>query len=228
LVACELALERWEADVCEVIASDVGRVARESGDLRILPFALSHSAAHRLYLGEFGVAEQFLEEAETNRAATRSPYLVTAAVVLAAWRGDRVLTTKLREEAVETGRARGEGFAIELAEWATAVLHNGRGEYADAAIAAQRAYDLDVIGFGGLVLPELIEAAVRSGNLPAAQVAFASLVERSSTSTTEWARGIEAATHALLSEGLEAEAHYLEALDQLGRSRVIVLTRGRS
>jgi DNA-binding CsgD family transcriptional regulator len=103
------------------------------------------------------------------------------------------------------------------------VLHNGFGEYADAATAAERAYDLDVIGFGGLVLPELIEAAVRSGNLPAAEVAFARLVERSSTSTTEWARGIEAAARALLGEGPEAEAHYLEALEQLGRSRVIVL-----
>ena len=64
---------------------------------------------------------------------------------------------------------------------------------------------------------------MRSGNLPAAEVAFARLVERSSTSTTEWARGIEAAARALLSEGPDAEAHYLEAVDQLGRSRVIVL-----
>ena len=223
LLACELALELWEADVCEAIASSVGRVVRESGALRLLPFALSHSAAHRLYLGEFGVAEQLLEEAETIRAATRSPYFVTASVLLAAWRGDRETTNKLREPAVEAGRARGEGFAIEIAEWAAAVLHNGFGEYADAATAAERAYELDVLGFGGLVLPELIEAAVRSGNLPAAEVAFARLVERSSTSTTEWARGIEAASRALLSEGPDTEAHYVEAVEQLGRSRVVVL-----
>jgi DNA-binding NarL/FixJ family response regulator len=42
-------------------------------------------------------------------------------------------------------------------------------------------------------------------------------------SSTEWAQGIEAATHALLSEGAEAEALYLQAIDQLGRSRVTVL-----
>ena len=155
--------------------------------------------------------------------ATRGPYFVMASVLLAAWRGDRETTNTLREAAVAAGTARGEGLAIELAEWATAVLHNGLGEYADAAAAAQRAYDLDVLGFGGLVLPELIEAAVRSGNLPAAEVAFARLVERSSTSTTEWARGIEAAARALLSDGPDAEAHHLEAVDQLGRSRVIVL-----
>ena len=223
LLGCELALELWEDDVSEALASAVGRVARESGGLRLLPYALSYSAANRILRGEFSVAEQLLEEAETIRAAIRGPYFVLASVLLAAWRGDRETTNELREAAVEAGTARGEGLAIEIAEWATAVLHNGLGEYADAAAAAQRAYDLDVLGFGGLVLPELIEAAVRSGNLPAAEVAFARLVERSSTSTTEWARGIEAAARALLSEGPDAEAHHLEAVEQLGRSRVIVL-----
>src|SRR5262249_51947745 len=41
--------------------------------------------------------------------------------------------------------------------------------------------------------------------------------------TTEWARGIEAASRALLSEGPEAEELYLEAVEQLGRSRILVL-----
>ena len=222
-LACQLALELWEDDVCEVIASAVGRVARESGGLRLLPIALNYSAAGRLYLGEFGVAEQLVDEAETIRAATRNPYVGSPAVLLAAWRGDRETTYKLRAAVVEAGTVRSEGFAIEVAEWATAVLHNGLGEYADAATAAERAYDRGVLGFGGFVLPELIEATVRSGNLPAAEVAFARLVERSSTSTTEWARGIEAAARALLSEGPDAEAHYLEAVEQLGRSRVLVL-----
>ena len=103
------------------------------------------------------------------------------------------------------------------------MLHNGLGEYADAAAAAQRAYEHDVLGFGGWVLPELIEAAVRSGDRPAAEVAFARLAERSSPSATEWARGIEAAMHALLSDGAEAEQLHREAIDQLSRSRVVVL-----
>jgi DNA-binding NarL/FixJ family response regulator len=80
-----------------------------------------------------------------------------------------------------------------------------------------------VLGFGGWVLPELIEAAVRSGDRPAAEVAFARLAERSSASAREWARGIEAAMHALLSDGAEAEELHLEAIDQLSRSRVVVL-----
>ena len=201
-LACQLALELWEDDVCEAIASGVGRVARESGGLRLLPFALNYSAAHRLYLGEFGVAEQLVEEAEAIRARNSRPVLRLPSVSCSppgAATGKR--RTSCARPPSKAGTVRGEGFAIEVAEWATAVLHNGLGEYADAAAAAERAYDLDVLGFGGFVLPELIEAAVRSGNLPAAEVAFERLVERSSTSTTEWARGIEAAARALLSEG---------------------------
>ena len=124
---------------------------------------------------------------------------------------------------IEAGTARAEGFAVEVAEWAAAVLHNGLGEYAEAQAAAERAYEHDGLGFGVWVLPELIEAAVRSGDRPAAELAFERLAARSRTSTTEWARGIEAAARALLSEGPEAEELYVEAIDQLGRSRVLVL-----
>jgi DNA-binding NarL/FixJ family response regulator len=222
-LACWLALDLWEDDTCEAIASGAGRVARESGCLTILPLALNYTAAHQLFLGEFGIAEQMMRERETITAATRSTFTVSISVLLAAWRGDREMTYELRAPAIQAGTARGEGVAIEIAEWAAAVLHNGLGEYAEAAAAAQRAYDHDVLGFGGWVLPELIEAAVRRGDRPAAEVAFARLAERSSASATEWARGIEAAMHALLSDGAEAEELHLEAIDQLSRSRAVVL-----
>jgi DNA-binding CsgD family transcriptional regulator len=120
--------------------------------------------------------------------------------------------------------ARGEGFAVELAEWAGAVLHDGPGEYAEAAAAAERAYDHDGLGFGVWVLPELIEAAVRSGNRAAADLGFARLAERSPTSTTE-GHVASRRPHTRLTDGPEAEKLYLEAIDQLGQSRVIVLHR---
>jgi DNA-binding CsgD family transcriptional regulator len=222
-LACQLAMDVWDDGACEEIARGLGSVARERGALTILPFALNYSAAHQLFLGEFGVAEQLIAEAEAITAATRNEPIADFSVLLAAWRGDRERTHALRAAAIEAGTERGEGLAVEVAEWAAAVLHNGLGEYAEALAAAERAYDPVGLGFGGWVLPELIEAAVRSGDRPAAKVALERLAERSSTSTTEWARGVEAASRALLSEGLEAENLYLEAIDQLGRSRVAVL-----
>ena len=222
-LACQLAQEFWADDACAAICTGLGRVARESGGLTILPLALNYSAIHQLHLGEFRIAEQLMREVETIAAATRNVKVADFSILLAAWRGDREATYRLRAAAIEAGTARGEAFAVVAAEHAVALLHNGLGEYADAAAAAQRAYDLDVLGFGVWVLPELVEAAARSGDRPGARLAFARLAELSSMSATEWAKGAEAATHALVSDGDEAEEFYLEAIDQLGRSRVIVL-----
>jgi DNA-binding CsgD family transcriptional regulator len=222
-LACQLAMDLWDDGACEEIARGLGRVARERGGLTVLPLALNYSAAHQLFLGEFGVTEQLLAEAEAITAATGNVPIADFLVLLAAWRGDRERTYALRAAAIEAGTERGEGFAIEVAGWAAAVLHNGLGEYAEARAAAERAYDHDGLGFTVWMLPELIEAAVRSGERPTAEIAFERLTERSSTSSTEWARGVEAATRALLAEGIQAEEHYLDAIDQLGRSRVIVL-----
>jgi DNA-binding CsgD family transcriptional regulator len=126
---------------------------------------------------------------------------------------------------IEAGTAYGEGFAVEVAEWAAAVLHNGLGEYAEAKAAAERAHDHDGLGFSVWILPELIEAAVHCGDRATAERAFAQLAERSSTSTKPWARGVEAACRALLCPVDEAEPFHVKAIDQLSRSRVIVLHR---
>jgi DNA-binding CsgD family transcriptional regulator len=222
-LACRLALDRWEDDTCEAIASSAGRVARECGCLAILPVALNYSAAFQLVRGEFGVAEQLMHERDTIIAATRCTQTASFAVMLAASRGDRHATHALRAAVIEAGTASGDAFAVAVAEWGAAVLHNGLGEYADAAAAAQRAYDHDVLGFGARVLPELIEAAARSGDRPAAELALARLAEQPSTSTTESASGVGAAMRALLTDGPQAEQFHLDAIDQLSRSPHLVL-----
>jgi DNA-binding CsgD family transcriptional regulator len=223
MLACHVAFDLWEDDVAEAIATGAGLVARESGQLATLPLALNYSALFRLLRGEFSGVEQLLQEEETITAATRTAYIGTCSVLLAAWRGDQETTYKRRAAVIEAGTARGEAVLIQVAEWATAVLYNGLGEYTEATAAAERAYDLDVFGFSGFILPELIEAAARSGNRATAELAFARLAELSDTSATDWARGIEAATHALLSDGAQAEELHREAVDRLGRSRLVVL-----
>ena len=222
-LACQLAMDVWDDRACEAIAGGLGRVARDRGGLGILPFALNYSAAHQLFLGEFGVTEQLVREAGAITAATRNVPLADFSVLLAAWRGERETTAALRAGMIEAGTQRGEGFAVEVAEWAMAVLRNGLGEHAEAAAAAARAYEHDGLGFGVWVLPELVEGAAHSGDRPTATTAFERLAARSHTSTTQWARGVEAAARALITDGPEAEKHHLEAIGQLAGSRVIVL-----
>ncbi|HEY2808487.1 MAG TPA: LuxR C-terminal-related transcriptional regulator, partial [Steroidobacteraceae bacterium] len=67
-------------------------------------------------------------------------------------------------------------------------------------------------------LPELIEAASRTGQTQLAAEALDRLAEATSVGQTDWARGIHARSRALLSDGEDADASYREAIERLGRT----------
>ena len=125
-------MDLWNDDACANIASGLSVAARERGALTVLPFALNYSAAHQLFAGRFDVAEQLVDEADRITAATGNVPIADFSVLLAAWRGDRDKTYQLRAAIIPDATSRGEGFAVEAAEWAAATLHIGKGEYADA------------------------------------------------------------------------------------------------
>ena len=119
-------------------------------------------------------------------------------------------------------------MALGVVEWATALLYNGHGRYAEALAAAQRGCEHDDVGLFAWALVELIEAGVRSGATDAAAAALDRLSERTQASGTDWALGIEAGSRALLSDGRDAEPLYREAVERLARSRGVVhLARAR-
>jgi DNA-binding CsgD family transcriptional regulator len=98
-------------------------------------------------------------------------------------------------------------------------LNNGLSSYSRALMAAERAYEYpQELGFLTVVLPELIEAASRCGKTERAVQALRQLGEAARAAGTDWALGIEARSAALVSEGMEAEQHYHEAIDRLGRT----------
>ena len=80
-----------------------------------------------------------VKEGQAITAATRNVPLADFSVLLAAWRGDHETTAALAAAAIDAGTPRDEGFAVEVGEWAMAVLHNGLGEHAKALAAAERA-----------------------------------------------------------------------------------------
>jgi DNA-binding CsgD family transcriptional regulator len=71
-----------------------------------------------------------------------------------------------------------------------------------------------------LVLPELIEAAVRTGRAELAREALDRLSAMTAIEGSDWAKGLEARSRALLSEGQDAEHHYAEAVERFGRSQL--------
>jgi len=69
-------------------------------------------------------------------------------------------------------------------------------------------------------LPELIEAASRTGQTGLAANALGRLAEATSTGQTDWGQGIYARSRALLSDGQDAERWHREAVDRLSRTRL--------
>ena len=71
-----------------------------------------------------------------------------------------------------------------------------------------------------LILSELIEAAVRTGRADLAREALDRLSAMTTMDGSDWAKGLETRSQALVSEGQEADRCYAEAVERLGRTRL--------
>ena len=112
-------------------------------------------------------------------------------------------------------------MAAVWAHWSAAVLYNGLARYEAAATAAREAASNVFEPWASMwALPELVEAAARTGDAALARDAFERLSETTKPAGTDWARGVEARCRALLSERAAADALYREAIDRLSRTQL--------
>jgi DNA-binding CsgD family transcriptional regulator len=227
-LACRLAQDLWDDELWYELATRGLRVARETGTLRVLPIAATYRASLHVHAGAFGAASLLAEESDAIVQATDTAPLKFASLMLAAWRGNEAEGLQLIEAGRREATARGEGMGLGLLEWATALLYNGRGRYAEALAVAQPGCEQDDDRLFAWTLVELIEAGVRSGATHATSAALDRLSGRTQATGTDWALGIEAGSRALLSDGRAAESLYREAVERLARSRGVVhLARAR-
>lgn len=99
-------------------------------------------------------------------------------------------TKALIRDAINEARSRGAGLAIIASEYAHAVLCNGLGDYEDATAAALRATEdptaeLSITHYNW-ALAELVEAAMRAGQVEVAEDALRGLKRRARSSGTDW------------------------------------------
>jgi ATP/maltotriose-dependent transcriptional regulator MalT len=140
---------------------------------------------------------------------------------LAALRGRESEAVPLIEAVFAGATAGGQGLGAIWTHWATAILCNGLGRYADAVAAAGHAsQDMPEIPAAMYALAELVEAAARTGDTDLAARAVDELAETTTPSGTDWGLGIEARCRALVSQGRAAEDLYRESIDRLGRTRL--------
>jgi DNA-binding CsgD family transcriptional regulator len=221
-LACVVALYLWDDERWDALSARYVELARAAGSLTELPLALSQRAYLLIFAGELDAAAALIEEAETVTEATGGNPTPYGALFLAAMRGRQAEAfTRIDATIADTTR-RGEGIGVAVAERANAVLNNGWGRYAEAMTAAQRALkyqpyaNVRYPGVANWSAAELIEAGARSGTNDLASETFAWISAMTEVSGTDWARGLEARSRALLSDDTHAEAFYVEAMDRLG------------
>jgi DNA-binding CsgD family transcriptional regulator len=165
------------------------------------------------------MAELLFDEDRLVAEATGNQPVRYNDVLIAIWRGEEAKATELLEAARHEARARGMGRFVTSLTYLESVFSNALGRYETAREAAWRALEHEHLGFGSLIVPELAEAASRTGDAALLKTALDWVTERARVTPTEWALGSEARVRALSSDGEAAEALYREALERFGRTR---------
>jgi DNA-binding CsgD family transcriptional regulator len=220
--------ELWDDDAFHALATRAVQLAREIGALALLPVTLVYRSGVHLFGGEFVAAAALIQEADAIAVATGNAGLMYAPLLLGAWRGVEAEAMEHINAGLEDATSQGEGRVVAMAGYAIAVLNNGLGRYEAALDGARRGSEGGDYGYAGASLPELVEAAARSGRPELAAAALPRLEERTRAAGTDWALGVLARAQALTSEGDRADTLYLEAIERLERTRIrIELARAR-
>jgi DNA-binding CsgD family transcriptional regulator len=207
--------DRWRA----ILLRQVG-LARRVGALDHLPILLGALTMAAVWRGDFAGAAELIMEADAATEATGSQIAPYAPMLLASLQGRQDEAVPLIEATIAVAPARGQGAAATYAHWVAAILRNGLGHYEEALAAARQASEDRHLYVSAWVLPELIEAAARSGNTHMASDALDRLTETTRASGTDSGLGMQARSRALVSDGETAEGLYREAIDRLGRTEL--------
>ncbi|UXY20380.1 AAA family ATPase [Streptomyces cynarae] len=213
----------WDHEAWSRLSARHLDLARRAGQTMVLPLALTMRIASNVFAGDLSAAASLAEEVRTVSEAVGTPTPLYGALLLSAWQGREAECLNLTKVAAAEAARRGEGNGPVASAWARALLFNSLGRYKEALAAAREAvaeHQLLEIGVATWLLSECVEAAARYGKPEHAAPALRRLEEVTRPSGTDWSLGMEARSRALMSGSKEAEGHYREAIDRLGRTSV--------
>ncbi|GIE93717.1 helix-turn-helix transcriptional regulator [Paractinoplanes rishiriensis] len=207
----------WDDEPKQVILERAEMAARRTGALHALDLVHFLGAMTGAVLGRLADADR--HDAAGQRL--RRSIGLTADQELV-WRHPELLTWRAPPGVRETVRPALEVFEMlhlggmqAVTRLSLALLDIAEGDYASA-----RELLGGVVEFGrphryAWALPDLVEAALRSGDRPTAMLAYADLVLTARASDAPRARGLLARCTALLAGVDEAEEHYRQAIEEL-------------
>jgi DNA-binding CsgD family transcriptional regulator len=219
LLACFASALVWDIEKHEALGTRYVTLARQSGAITQLPFALSCLITPLMFTGRFTEAARQVDEMCAVIDALGQTVTPYSAIALTAWRGRRAELTELCDTARRDAERRGEGHGLTVIAWADAVVANGCGDYRAAREAGVYAscHRSDG-GASWWTLTELVEAASRLGDHATAAAALDRLTETTTPSATDWSLGVEARSRALTLDDDRAESSYQEAVERFSRA----------
>ena len=219
-----LAMELWDAVDATSLVDTMATDERERGALEPLRITLLALGHHAMWRGRFAEADAAYSESaaiSVSLGATRSAAELQK-VELLAWQGDDGRTLKRAEFMTgELSEAVGAGINVNIGRVALTLLHLGHGRYREAFDAAWPLFIYDFPAQANRALPDIIEAAVRCGEIAAAKAALARLSDRATVAGSDWALGVLARSEALVGVGAAVEDGYRRALAHLEQTELI-------
>jgi len=217
VLVADAALALWDDEAWDAASSRHVALARATGALAPLANALNAHRVVALWRGDVDQARELGLEEQTVKEVTGTRRASYGDLFLLAYQGNAVAAAPLLAAAAAEAAARGEGLGRQITDRATALLHLGLGRYQEARAAAVRAATGNLGPFTAQALPDLVEAAVRSGEIGVAKDAVARLTSCADVPGSNWAAGLLARSRALVAG---SEAEYIEAVERLGRTRL--------
>jgi DNA-binding CsgD family transcriptional regulator len=226
-----IATEAWDFETGFAVIERQVALARRSGALAQLQFALNFLANEVLLTGDLRTAAMLIDEEQRLSTMTRVAPLGYTNLLLGAFRGDAERALPMIKATIDAATKDGAGRMVSYSLWVSAVLYNGLGRHAEALDCARRVVDGEALGYRTLAAPELAEAASRTGDRAALAEISAWVRARAAATPTEWALGISALVEAFGAadaDDADAEAFYRASIEHLGRTPLrVALARSR-
>ncbi len=224
ILGADAAADLWDAEGYRAVSMRLERIERERGALESLRLTLGPLGHYLMWTGNFVDAEVAHSEATEISVALGADRAIWEAlkVELFAWQGRDEETRFIAELLLgELSQVAGGGVAVNLARIALTILNLAQGRYQDALVHGLSIMEDDPCPHGSQVLPEVVEAAIRTGAEESAQTALGRLGDRATASGTPWALGLFARSQALVAEE-DPDPSYRRALELLGTTHVTI------
>lgn len=222
ILGADAAADLWDADGYRTVSMRLERIERERGALESLRLTLGPLGHSLMWAGRFVDAEVAHTEATEISVALGAGRAVWEAlkVELFAWQGRDEETRCIAGLLMgKLSVVAGGGVAVNLARIALTILNIAQGRYGDALDHGLPIMQDDPCPHGSQVLPEVVEAAVRTGAEQSAETALGRLRDRATESGTPWALGLLARCEALVARR-DPDEPYRRAIDHLAATQV--------